>query len=73
LTARVHVKKVDGATGLCVNGDIKPIIGKKKVVKPPTPCQLKLAEKVCKQRRVPKSKRPRCVAVFAKTNPPCTK
>jgi len=36
LTATIGVKRLDGATGLCVGGDIKKITPKKKAVKPST-------------------------------------
>jgi len=71
LTAAVGVKKLDGATGLCVGGDVKKITPKKRAVKPATKCQSKLARKVCKGRKVPKSKFENCVKSFLATNPPC--
>jgi len=71
LTASVGVKKLDGATGLCVGGEVKKITPKKRAVKPATKCQSKLARKVCKGRKVPKSKFAKCVTMFLATNPPC--
>jgi len=71
LTASVGVKKTDGASGLCVGGDVKKITPKKRAVKAATKCQTQLARKVCKGRKVPKSKFGKCVALFLTTNPPC--
>jgi len=73
LTGKVGLNKIDGAKGLCVSGETKAIVPKKKVVKPATRCQKRLARKVCRARKVPKRKLKKCIKIFLKTNPPCKK